>query len=89
MWIISQKFLCIKGSKLRPVISGEILCDPERGGQLPQDLDQALGCRSGIGMGEESTGDGVIVIWEDGTEYRGNADSCGCRTVMSLYNKGE
>ena len=31
------------GSKLGSVIRGEILCDPEGGEQLPQDLDQALG----------------------------------------------
>ena len=38
-----QEFLCVMGSKLGSVISGEIICDLKSGGQLPKDLDQALG----------------------------------------------
>ena len=47
--------------------------------------------RSEAGMGEESTGDGVIVIWEGGTEYGVCAGPCSCggRAVMSLYDRGE
>ena len=42
-------------------------------------------------MGEESTVDGVIVIWEGGTEYGVCAGPCSCggRAVMSLYDRGE
>ena len=38
-----QKFLIVIHSELGSVVNTEILCNPEGGEQLPQDLYQALG----------------------------------------------